>query len=311
MRAGYRRIGRFRLMLAGLAVLVGVMATGAAAATFTFSPSSIDTTGKVSPAFGAATYTVTNDYDAFGVWFSDGGVNTAIFSDPPLAWGGVNAGGIVDLITPVQGKIVVPATGGLSGKTSHLAVEGGIADVGNLLLQVYGCDGNLLGSTINDDGTGPNGRTLMTLDIPGMHSFRVSTPAGDTFGVDSIQMEDPTPCVITVSIDIKPGSSTNPINLKSNGVIPVAILSTATFDATTVDASTVCFGDAENPSQRDCTEAHGKGHIEDVNGDGRLDMLLHYETQETGIDPGDTQACLTGKTVGGQPIAGCDSIKTL
>ena len=30
------------------------------------------------------------------------------------------------------------------------------------------------------------------------------------------------------SIDIKPGSNTNPINLRSKGVIPVAILSTAT-----------------------------------------------------------------------------------
>jgi len=79
----------------------------------------------------------------------------------------------------------------------------------------------------------------MTLDIAGMHSFSVSTPVGDTFGVDSIQMDDPTPCVLQVAVDIKPGSSVNPLDLKSNGLIPVAILSTATFDATTVDASTL------------------------------------------------------------------------
>ena len=40
---------------------------------------------------------------------------------------------------------------------------------------------------------------------------------------------------ITVSIDIKPGSSPNRINPKSNGVIPVGILTTDAFDATTVD----------------------------------------------------------------------------
>ena len=109
-------------------------------------------------------------------------------------------------------------------------------------------------------------------------------------------------------IDIKPGSNTNPINLRSKGVIPVAILSTASFDATSVDPASVCFGDAEDASQRDCTEAHGKGHPEDVNGDGRLDLLLHFETQQTGIDPGDTQACLSGKTFVGVDVEGCDLI---
>lgn len=113
-----------------------------------------------------------------------------------------------------------------------------------------------------------------------------------------------------VSIDIKPGSSTNPINLKAKGVIPVAILSSATFDATQVVVSSVCFGDAENASQRDCTEAHGKGHPEDVNGDGRPDLVFHFNTQQTGIDAGDTQACLTGETKGGEAIQGCDTIQT-
>jgi hypothetical protein len=91
----------------------------------------------------------------------------------------------------------------------------------------------------------------------------------------------------------------------------VAILSTSSFDARTVNPSTVCFGDAENPSQRDCTEAHGRGHIQDVDGDGDKDLVLHYETQETGIDRGDTQACLSGSTYGGTAIQGCDRIVTV
>jgi hypothetical protein len=117
--------------------------------------------------------------------------------------------------------------------------------------------------------------------------------------------------IIPVGIDIKPGSSTNPVNLSSGGLIPVAVRSTDTFDATTVDPKTVCFGDDDHPSQRDCTEAHDKGHIEDVNGDGKPDLLLHYEAHDTGIDPGDTTACLSGKTRTGANLHGCDVITVL
>lgn len=45
-----------------------------------------------------------------------------------------------------------------------------------------------------------------------------------------------------VVIDIKPGSDPNAINPRSKGVIPVAILTTDTFDAQSVDPSTVQFG---------------------------------------------------------------------
>lgn len=124
----------------------------------------------------------------------------------------------------------------------------------------------------------------------------------------SLTTEPPTADVV---IDIKPGSEPNSIRLSNRGVIPVAILTTETFDATTVDPMTVCFGDAEEPGERDCTEAHGVGHLEDVDGDGDIDQLFHFETAQTGIDPGDTQACLTGETFDGTPVEACDSIRTL
>jgi len=120
------------------------------------------------------------------------------------------------------------------------------------------------------------------------------------------------PTAIQVQIDIMPNTFPNLINLKSKGLIAVAILSTSSFDARTVDPSSVCFGDnPPDPLQSDCTEAHGRGHISDVDGDGDKDLVLHYETQQTGIDPGDTRACLTGTTFGGTAIEGCDDIRTV
>jgi len=111
-----------------------------------------------------------------------------------------------------------------------------------------------------------------------------------------------------VAIDIKPGGVPNPIKLTKKGVVAVAILTTRGFDAAAVDPRSVCFGDAEDGLQRDCTEAHGRGHLEDVDRDNDLDLVLHYEALETGIDPGDAKACLTGETMGGDVFAGCDSV---
>lgn len=107
------------------------------------------------------------------------------------------------------------------------------------------------------------------------------------------------------TIDIKPGSFRNSINPNSNGVIPVAILTTANFDATSVDPLSVLFG----PSG--AMEAHGRGHIKDVNGDGVLDLLLHFRTQDTGILCGDRSASLTGEKFDGMAFTGSDTIETV
>jgi hypothetical protein len=108
-----------------------------------------------------------------------------------------------------------------------------------------------------------------------------------------------------VSIDIKPGSFPNSINPRSRGVIPVAILTTATFDATTVDPTTVFFG----KTGTEAAPVHFA--FEDVDQDGDTDMILHFNTQDTGIQCGDTSASLTGETFSGQALEGSDSIKTV
>ena len=88
-------------------------------------------------------------------------------------------------------------------------------------------------------------------------------------------------------------------------MIPVAILTTPAFDATTVDVSTVRFGPGN------ASEAHGIGHPEDVDGDGDIDLMLHFRTQDAGIACGDTSATLTGETTGGQAIEGTDTFTTV
>jgi choice-of-anchor C domain-containing protein len=138
--------------------------------------------------------------------------------------------------------------------------------------------------------------------------FASLTPGACGPAIDGVAV---VPSVTTVSIDIKPGSVKNPIHLSARGLIPVAILSTTSFDASSVDPNSVCFGDSQDVSQRDCDEAHRRGHHEDVNADGRLDLLLHFNVSETGIDPGDRTACLSATTFGGVAVEGCDTIKVV
>lgn len=115
--------------------------------------------------------------------------------------------------------------------------------------------------------------------------------------------------VVDVEIDVKPGSDTNPINLKSNGKTPVAILSSVDFDATLVDESTVQFNSANVAYRRS-----GKymASVEDVNGDELPDLVCHFPTQDI-----DQELLLmgigfiTGKTFGGTSIEGFDVVEVV
>jgi hypothetical protein len=114
------------------------------------------------------------------------------------------------------------------------------------------------------------------------------------------------PDILEVEIDIKPGSDPNSINLGSAGSIPVAILSSESFDATTVDPSTVTL---EGASVR----LVGKGerylsNEEDTNSDGLVDLGVKILTDGLAIDVGESVAVLEGMTYEGRQIEGQDSI---
>lgn len=158
----------------------------------------------------------------------------------------------------------------------------------------FGSDGNLY---VSNPGTNSvlyyNGTTGAFIDA--------FVPSGSG-GLNSPQFLVFTP--LLVSIDIKPRSLENRINPRSHGIIQLAILTTTAFDATTVDPLSVRVGPKWAPV------THGRGHIKDVDGDSDLDLVLHFETQDTGIVCGNISVFLTGKTFSGHAIEGTDSIKT-
>jgi hypothetical protein len=87
-------------------------------------------------------------------------------------------------------------------------------------------------------------------------------------------------------------------------IIIVAVLGSIDFYATQIDFSTVGFGDEEAQPTHD-------GHVEDVNVDGFMDMVFHFNTGETEIVCGDTEATLTGGTYDSIPFTGADTLMTI
>lgn len=112
--------------------------------------------------------------------------------------------------------------------------------------------------------------------------------------------------VLPVDIDIKPGSDPNSIDPSSRGDIPVGILSTPDFDAPSeVDKTSLTFGvTGDEPSLAFCAASP-----EDVNSDGLLDQVCHFQTQLTGFQVGDTEGILKGQTVDGVPMEGRDAVR--
>jgi len=150
---------------------------------------------------------------------------------------------------------------------------------------------------------------------------------------------------IEVPIDIKPGSCPNPMNVKSRGVLPVAILGTPDvgetpgFDVTTIDPESIqlFYGDtllaeAIRPNIEDVATPF----VDDISGcedcdtlgeDGIMDLTVKFRTQdivapllvaleeELGEEPDIDGLCivltLTGSTADGGTITGQDVVRIL
>jgi hypothetical protein len=124
---------------------------------------------------------------------------------------------------------------------------------------------------------------------------------------------------LKVSVDIKPTSCPNPLNVKSSGVLPVAILGTQDFDVGLIDTASIqlngirairsSFEDVATPmlgvSDCNCIEEGP---------DGFIDLTLKFKTQEIvetlgEVEDGDVITLeLTGVLFGEIPIEGADCV---
>ena len=147
---------------------------------------------------------------------------------------------------------------------------------------------------------------------------------GDPCDEGEVCDEDNDICVYdgnSVSVDIKPGSCPNPLNVRSKGVLPVAVLGTEEFDVSETDLSTIQLAgvspirsgleDVSTPVIEDECACTTEG------GDGIDDLTLKFNTQEIvealgEVSDGDVMVLtLTGELLDGTLIEGEDCIRII
>ncbi len=114
---------------------------------------------------------------------------------------------------------------------------------------------------------------------------------------------------VEVDVDIKPGSNENPVNIKSNGVLPVVVPGTADFNIAGINQTTIRLNETCEPLR--CS-------YEDVNDDGYMDLVLKFETRDVvnclpeSCNDGDiVTLVLTGELLNNTSITGSDDVRVL
>ena len=149
------------------------------------------------------------------------------------------------------------------------------------------------------DGGGLGSSGFSTNNTNGSYTLIISGVSDTTVQAAPPPPPPPAPVVQQINIEIKPGSRdlAPPINPKSQGSILVALLSNSGFDARGVDTYSLTFGHSGNESSYlRCNKEY-----RDVDGDGRPDLLCHFDNSKTGFEPTDTAGKIKGRmTAGGQ-----------
>ena len=105
-----------------------------------------------------------------------------------------------------------------------------------------------------------------------------------------------------VEIDIKPGSDSNEIPIKTERVFPIAIFGSEQLDITLLNPRTIRVTAAEKKlvgraDTRTCRR-------EDINGDGREDLVCDVKTVAFRLDPGELLISLEAETYQHQKLVG-------
>ncbi len=111
--------------------------------------------------------------------------------------------------------------------------------------------------------------------------------------------------VVTIEVRHWSRDDDEPENRRYRKLIPVAILSSADFNAMDIDRNSLAFGATGSEDSLARCRKRGK----DVNRDGKRDLVCYFKTELTGFQVGDVQGFLNGTTVKGEAFQGSAALK--
>jgi hypothetical protein len=115
------------------------------------------------------------------------------------------------------------------------------------------------------------------------------------------------PSVLTVRIDVMPGVADKVIDIALAERIPVAVLGEAALDAREIDATSLSLNGGAVTKREDGSLASYR----DVDGDGRVDLLIDIASSMMHLGARSSRVFLSGRTLDGRSIAGSAALRTV
>ena len=201
--------------------------------------------------------------------------------------------------------------------TNSMVVFGGSATPGFVndvwtLSHADGTGGTPAWTQLSPSGTAPSARDAHTAVYNAANNRMIvfggtsnCSPTCVVANNDTWVLRGANGIIVPVNIDIRPNTAVNTIS-KTNGTnIPVAILSSATFNAPTqVDKTSLTFGHSGSEASLIGCDLRAS----DVNVDGYKDLVCHFNGTLGGFQMGDTTGYLKGFTSAGNSISGSDAV---
>ena len=138
------------------------------------------------------------------------------------------------------------------------------------------------------------------------------TLASNTLGLNSngtytLVISGVTPSMLRIEVQVRPGtpSESAPVNPRSKGNIPVALLSSSEFNPAEIDRQSLRFGARGDESSllrcnKDAT---------DMNADGKPDLVCHFDTETAAFKFGDIEGIVSGSLKDGRAFEGRGPLK--
>lgn len=112
------------------------------------------------------------------------------------------------------------------------------------------------------------------------------------------------PCAVEVSLDVR-----SRVNPDAAGVVPVVLSGPHGFDVRRIDTGSLRVGAPSVVDEGGGGSPRHAGHVGDVDGDGRAELVVHVPTDETGFTADTTAAKIVGRTTDGRRLLGTGPVR--